>query len=196
METVGMIDQGIKSRPIYERLKIDRTGLRHLLLTDASAFLSDPFVSGGSELEVWSVAPRVSEGITATPATEKCRSFRAVQQMLERLVHRLEHERMGLRLYAAGQEGFLWDVYGIAQRAGMGKQEVYLTHFGSKARRVQCVHCRTFNEGVTTTIVRCDGCGAHLFVRDHFSRRLSAFMGVKVDAEVPGDVPPAEQAYL
>ena len=28
-----------------------------------------------------------------------------------------------------------------------------------------------------------------LFVRDHFSRRLAAFMGVKVDAEVPGEIP-------
>ncbi|MGX9981672.1 dimethylamine monooxygenase subunit DmmA family protein [Methylobacterium fujisawaense] len=191
-----MTDQGIKSRPIYERLKIDPTGLRHLLLTDAPAFLSDPFVADASELEVWSVASRESEGITATPALEQSRSFRSVQQMIDRLVHRLKHEHMGLRLYAAGQEHFLWDVYGVAQQVGMGKHEVFLTHFGSKARRVQCVHCRTFNEGVTTTIVRCDGCGANLFVRDHFSRRLSAFMGVKVDAEVPGDVPSAEQAYL
>ena len=191
-----MIDQGIKSRPLYERLQLDRTGLRHLLLTDALSFLSDRFVSDASDLEVWSVAPRESEGITGNPAMEKSRSFRSVAHLLERLVHRLEHERMGLRLYAAGREGFLWDVFGIAQRAGMGKQEVFLTQFGSKARRIHCVHCRTFNEGVTTTIVRCDGCGAHLFVRDHFSRRLSAFMGVKIDAEVPGEVPPAEQVYL
>jgi hypothetical protein len=29
-------------------------------------------------------------------------------------------------------------------------------------------------------------------VRDHFSRRLAAFMGVIVDAEVPGEIPAAE----
>lgn len=191
-----MIDQGIKSRPVYERLKIDSTGLRHLLVTDAAAFLSDPFVAGAQGLEVWSVGSREAEGVTARPMTEKGRNFRSVQQMLDRLAKRLEHEQMGLRLYAAGQEGFLWDVHGIAQRAGMGKREIFLTHFGSQARRVHCVHCQTFNERVTTTIVRCDGCGANLFVRDHFSRRLSAFMGVKVDAEVPGDVPSAERAYL
>lgn len=50
-------------------------------------------------------------------------------------------------------------------------------------------------EGVTTSIVTCTGCGAPLFVRDHFSRRLAAFMGVQVDAEVPGEVPEAEELY-
>lgn len=191
-----MIHQGIKSRPLYETLRLDRTGLRHLLLTDASSFLSNAFVSDTSELEVWSVAPRKNEAVIGVFERPGHRIFRSVQHLLERLIHRLGHEQMGLRLYAAGQEGFLWDVYGIAQRAGMDKQEILLSHFGSKVRRVHCVHCCTFNEGVTTTIVRCDGCGANLFVRDHFSRRLSAFMGVKVDAERPGDVPPAEQAYL
>ena len=102
---------------------------------------------------------------------------------------------MGLRLYAEGPEDFLWDVFGIAQDHGLGRSEVFLKQSGTLARRVQCVHCKTFNEGVTTTIVRCAGCGANLFVRDHFSRRLSAFQGVKIDAEQPGDVPQAERAY-
>jgi dimethylamine monooxygenase subunit C len=35
----------------------------------------------------------------------------------------------------------------------------------------------------------------NLFVRDHYSRRLGAFQGVCVDAEVPGDVPAVEDLY-
>jgi hypothetical protein len=31
-----------------------------------------------------------------------------------------------------------------------------------------------------------------LLVRDHYSRRLGAFMGVCIDAEAPGEIPPAE----
>jgi len=31
-----------------------------------------------------------------------------------------------------------------------------------------------------------------LEVRDHFSRRLGAYMGVRIDAEVPGEVPREE----
>ncbi|WP_420604543.1 dimethylamine monooxygenase subunit DmmA family protein [Methylobacterium sp.] len=191
-----MIDQGIKSRPTYERLQIDRTGLRHLLVIDAPSYPSQSLVVGDAVLEVWSVESPESEGALGASPRENRRSFRSVRHLLDRLRHRLEQERMGFRLYAAGQESFLWDVYGAAKGAGMDKREVFLSHFGSRARRVHCVHCRTFNERVATTIVCCEGCGANLFVRDHFSRRLSAFMGVKVDAEVPGDVPPAEQAYL
>ncbi|GLS46107.1 dimethylamine monooxygenase subunit DmmA family protein [Methylobacterium brachythecii] len=190
-----MIDQGIKSRPVYERLRIDHSGLRHLFVADTPSFSVEPLAAEAQALEVWAVAPLDSEGVSPALTDERHRSFRSVQGLIQRLTHRLKDERMGFRLYAAGREGFLWDVYGTAQQAGLGRQEVFLTHHGSTRRRVMCVHCRTFNEGVTTTIAQCEGCGAQLFVRDHFSRRLSAYMGVKVDAELPGDVPPAEQAY-
>jgi hypothetical protein len=32
-------------------------------------------------------------------------------------------------------------------------------------------------------------------VRDHFSRRLGAFMGVMVDAEAPGEIPAIEEVF-
>jgi dimethylamine monooxygenase subunit C len=190
-----VIDQGIKSRPVYDRLRIDHSGLRHLFVADKPSFPVEALAFEVQDLEVWTVAPPASEGVSPISADERRRSFRSVQGLLQRLTHRLKDERMGFRLYAAGKESFLWDVYGTAQQAGLGKQEVFLAHHGSMKRRVMCVHCRTFNEGVTSTIAQCEGCGAQLFVRDHFSRRLSAYMGVKVDAELPGDVPPAEQAY-
>jgi hypothetical protein len=34
-----------------------------------------------------------------------------------------------------------------------------------------------------------------LLVRDHYSRRYGAFMGVNIDAEDPGVVPPAEVPF-
>ncbi|MBB2965028.1 dimethylamine monooxygenase subunit DmmA family protein [Methylobacterium sp. R2-1] len=193
-----MIDQGIKSRPQYEPLRLDPTGKRHLLLVAEPDHRPEGFETKAPTIETWIVVPRDAEGAAGIPlpGEDGPRRFRSLRQMLDCLGPRLAQERMGLRLYATGREDFLWDVDGIARRAGMGKGEVQLSHAGSLARRVYCVHCRTYNEGVTMTIARCEGCGAHLFVRDHFSRRLSAFMGVKVDAEVPGDVPSAEQAYL
>ena len=102
---------------------------------------------------------------------------------------------MGFRLYAIGTEPFLWTVSNLAQEAGLTREEVRLFARGSAARRVFCNHCRTITPGVTTNIVLCSGCGASLFVRDHFSRRLNAFAGVQVDAEVPGEVPPLEILY-
>lgn len=188
-----MTDQGIKSRPIYAALQRDSSGRRHLYISAGSG--PPPEALGPDGLESWTVAPTSCEGTLRRPGREGERRFRSARQLMETLERRLASERMGLRLYAEGPEDFLWDVYGIAQAQGLGRQEVFLKQSGSLARRVQCVHCKTFNEGVTTTIVRCAGCGANLFVRDHFSRRLSAFQGVKVDAEQPGDVPQAERAY-
>jgi uncharacterized paraquat-inducible protein A len=63
---------------------------------------------------------------------------------------------------------------------------------GQPERRVSCVHCRTINPGVTTTLVTCAGCGVTLSVRDHFSRLHNAWMGVQCDAEAPGDLPLVE----
>ncbi|MEI9901745.1 MAG: dimethylamine monooxygenase subunit DmmA family protein [Hyphomicrobium sp.] len=55
--------------------------------------------------------------------------------------------------------------------------------------RVQCVHCKGFTENVVASPVKCAQCGLTLAVRDHYSRRYAAFIGVCVDAEVPGEIP-------
>ncbi|MBI1692119.1 hypothetical protein D9Y22_25975 [Methylorubrum sp. DB1722] len=105
----------------------------------------------------------------------------------------LDAATMGTRLYAAGSESFVGAV--IARAAGFGvvPQSVIAEKRGSLARRVQCVHCKHVAEAVTVSPYRCPGCGQSLLVRDHFSRRLSAFQGVRIDAEMPGDIPPAQE---
>jgi predicted RNA-binding Zn-ribbon protein involved in translation (DUF1610 family) len=105
---------------------------------------------------------------------------------------RLAQATVGLRIYAVGSEAFIWDAYNVAMGAGLDGAEVFTHHAGPFVRRVYCTHCRTMIEDVAVTIIPCPVCGAHLFVRDHFSRRLAAFMGVIVDAEVPGEIPAAE----
>jgi DNA-directed RNA polymerase subunit RPC12/RpoP len=68
-------------------------------------------------------------------------------------------------------------------------------HRGSRARRVQCVHCKGINEDVSFSPVRCAHCGLLLLVRDHYSRRIGAFQGVNVDAEAPGTAPAPEELF-
>ncbi len=185
---------GIKSRPRYRPLALDTSGARHLLLSDAP----DVMVDGFADVETWVIAAdsRAIPGrVDLDEATPRLLRFRSAAQMLARLAARLDAERMGLRLYAVGTESFLWDVFNIGQAAGMGRREIHLTHAGSASRRVICVHCGTTMEGVTTSIIPCAGCRAALFVRDHFSRRMAGFQGVQVDAEVPGEIPPAEELY-
>jgi hypothetical protein len=99
------------------------------------------------------------------------------------------------RLYVQGTEPFVWAVAQAAHGAGWTHEQVQLCHAGSLQRRVWCTHCHGYTEGVTTSIVACAGCGRSLLVRDHFSKRHGAFMGVMVDAEVPGVVPQAEEIF-
>jgi hypothetical protein len=99
------------------------------------------------------------------------------------------------RLYVLGTEPFLWSVAAAAAQAGWSAEQWQLCHAGSLQRRVWCTHCHGLTEDVTTSIVACAGCGRHLLVRDHFSKRHGAFMGVMVDAEAPGLVPQAEEIF-
>ncbi|MCB5186542.1 hypothetical protein LG200_00815 [Methylobacillus caricis] len=121
--------------------------------------------------------------------------FKDEAGLWQRFEHILQHSTMGTRLYAAGAENFLWQATTLAARHGVLNADVMREQPASLARSVYCVHCKTTTHGVTTNIAACSGCQRHLFVRDHFSRRLGAYMGLMIDAEEPGNVPEAEEIY-
>ena len=182
---------GIKSRPLYAPLRLDPTGRAHLIVSDLKELPEKAIETGAAEVEIWLNGNPVRQAA----ASGHLRKFRAVADLKTNLRHRLRRAPVGLRLYGVGTEAFLWDVHNIGAEAGLGQGEIFLTQAGSLRRRVYCTHCKTMNEGVTASIVACSGCGTNLFVRDHFSRRLGAFMGVTVDAEAPGEVPASEVLY-
>jgi hypothetical protein len=182
----------IMSRPVYQPFRMDPRGRHHLIVAECAALPAHLHL-GTVPAETWLIGTS-APGIAVEPGGNN-HGFRSTTDLLTHLRHRLGRETIGLRLYAIGTEAFLWDVMNIAQHAGLSDDEVCLTHEGSLRRRVYCIHCKTTTDNVTSNIVDCAGCGARLFVRDHFSRRLAAFMGVMVDAEVPGAVPPIEAIY-
>ncbi|MFT0861945.1 dimethylamine monooxygenase subunit DmmA family protein [Ancylobacter sp. G4_0304] len=204
-----MLISDIKSRPVYERLSVDASGRRHLVLSDTPRPLAE--VIDGTEaaqapLAYWYVAstsavdgkPNPAAGAADTASNHgptETRAFRAIPHVLDRLSHRLGQESVGFRLYVIGEEGFVWDVVRLAREAGLEESECRTAHAGSLRRKVFCVHCKTVTPHVTTSLVVCEGCGANLVVRDHFSRGLSAFMGVQADAEAPGELPPVEEMF-
>lgn len=194
-----MSDQGIKSKPTYSKIAGDKAARYQLLLVEGAEIPAEALAEGvdPSAFETWTVAH--ASALPAAPMMDEApgtvRAFRSASHMFSALEERLDRETMGLRFYAVGAEPFLWDAFNIASAAGLSGQEMQFAHVGPKARRIYCVHCRTMMEGVTTSIVTCSGCGAPLFVRDHFSKRLAAYMGVQVDAEAPGEVPAAEELY-
>lgn len=192
-----MTDQGIKSRPRYIPIAIDPGGRRHLLIAETGPIDAAAFTPGtevGLFDERWTVAGH-SRAIPSPLPGATDHEFRATAHLMIALRQYLNRAHMGLRIYAVGTEHFLWDINALAEKFGMSREELRFFAVGSGARRVFCNHCRTITPGVTTNIVTCSGCGANLFVRDHFSRRLNAFAGVQVDAEVPGDIPDIEELY-
>jgi dimethylamine monooxygenase subunit C len=196
--------EGIKSRPVYATLT-PRPGWLHLLaandeggaaLLDLLAVAPEPFreaahivfVAGGS------AGAGQAERLAAAGAAS-VREVPTGAAALARLRSELASARMGTQVYVAGTEDFIGQVVEAALEAGMELGAIGAEHRGSIERRVQCVHCKSITEHVTTQPVTCSGCGRALLVRDHYSRRIGAFQGVCIDAEEPGTAPPPEPVF-
>jgi hypothetical protein len=123
------------------------------------------------------------------------RTYGDAQALLDDYRRLLEAASMGLRLYVAGPESFIGLAMQLALEFNLNQDEIRAEECGTRARRVRCVHCRETTEDVHTNIVRCVGCARWLLVRDHYSRRLAAYMGVMVDAEAPGELPPIQESF-
>lgn len=184
----------IKSRPVYQPLSPEAAATRHWLVLEAAAQDADAcralvqaFAPVQPALQVWSVGPLTLDGL---PVAVLADTAALAPQLAQAGPFRVND-----RLYVQGTEPFIWSVAALAAAAGLAAEQVQLAHAGSLRRRVWCTHCHGFTEGVTTTTVPCAGCGRHLLVRDHFSRRHGAFMGVMVDAEAPGQRPAVQEVF-
>ena len=213
-----MLVTGIKSKPIYAPLQADTRGRYHLMLgmgvgaapllrviaemhSSAAKLLKNTrvlYVPDGGDAQA-----AVGQS-SATPELERFRAaavgnaqaFPAIPALLEEFRSTLGQSLMGTRLYVAGPESFIGLVMKIALEFNLNKDEIRAEECGTLARRVYCIHCRVTTENVRTNIVRCVECDRWLLVRDHYSRRLAAYMGVMVDAEAPGELPPLKEVFL
>lgn len=201
-----VFEKSIRSRPVYGVLK-PRAGTAHLCVADGegAGAIRDLFAKAGAEAP----AMLARTHIIYVPGANGTDDFASLEALGAAQCHRspsfwaaeprlrkvLADAHMGLQVYLAGTETLI----GLAQRdvmeAGLPHDAVQTEHRGSLARRVQCVHCKGVTENVTTDPFVCSHCGLNLFVRDHYSRRLAAFQGVCIDAEEPGNVPPAVERF-
>lgn len=196
-----MSTPAIKSQPVYTALEWDRAGTHHVLFAaaDESALArrlwaqppTGPITlilqhAGGEPMTGW---------LADRPASVHTIAATTLDLALKVLGETLRAAQMGTRLYLVGPEDAIWQAARLADGVGMSRDEMRLMQAGTRARPVFCVHCRTVTRDVHTHIVPCSGCGRALFVRDHFSRRLGAYMGFQIDAEAPGDIPAEEVIY-
>lgn len=202
MSIYELPEDGIRSRPIYRPLQADVAARFHLMVAEgegaeALARLHQQF-SGDAACSIHYLAggdgPDGSDRLMQL-GCRRARFHFDDGQLADALRRELENASMGTRLYVAGGEGFIWRMSAVGASCGMSEEEIHVERCGSAARPVQCVHCKTRVEGITTNIYACPGCGLHVTVRDHFSRRLGAYQSVCVDAEAPGELPPIEEIY-
>ncbi|WP_439541919.1 dimethylamine monooxygenase subunit DmmA family protein [Hyphomicrobium sp.] len=200
-----MLVDGIKSRPQYPGLTADQYANHHVFVADGdgAAAIIDLFARQGPEIKgrvtlVYADTSADGSGYTARLKelpVEIVHVLPTIATAINRLSGVLNAARMGTRIYASGTETLIGLAVQLAQELGMDPRAIMTEHRGTRARRVQCVHCKGFSENVTTNIVKCAHCGENLLVRDHYSRRLAAFQGVCVDAEVRGELPDIEEVF-
>lgn len=192
----------MKSQPVYPPLEWDASGTQHIVFAAAEdgalaqrLFAAPPRGAltliclredEDNEASVWQVA---------LPPNSLRRVTRRLESALQRLHDALSAADMGARLYLIGTEDVIWQASQVAEKFAIGAEAVRRHRATSLARPVFCVHCGGTTRRVVTNVVDCTGCGRALFVRDHFSRRLGAYMGFQVDAEAPGQLPAIEEVY-
>lgn len=190
---------GIKSRPVYRGLSPDPYARINMIVCDIAgaeaviellARADDEFAGrttvllstdGANEQESAALAKRLLPAHIETAPD--------LSAAIALLRSSLTSATMGLRLYAAGTEPLIGSVVQAGSDHFIDSMSVRTEHRGSLKRRVQCVHCKGMTENVTTNPVTCAHCGLLLMVRDHYSRRLAAFQGVCINAEVPDERP-------
>lgn len=189
-----------KSRPVYTGLEPDLCASSNIVVCDRAGATAvaemlrragDAFAAKTTVLlcaDEFVSAP-VLEAQTAALRPASTIALRNLNAAVAALGERLFRAKMGTRVYAAGSEPLIGSTVQRAMRFGIDHRSVRCEHRGSLKRRVQCIHCKGMTENVTVNPVLCAHCGLVLTVRDHYSRRLAAFMGVRVDAEVSGEVP-------
>jgi dimethylamine monooxygenase subunit C len=203
-----MLVTGIKSKPVYAPLRADLGGRYHLMLgmgLGAAALLrvlAEIQGSASSALQKTRVllVPDAGAALTTNAFDHLGLSlvspFPDTASLLAAFRLVLDESLMGTRLYVAGPESFIGLAMKIALEFDLNKDEIRAEEVGTLARRVYCIHCRATTENVRNSIVTCTGCARWLLVRDHYSRRLAAYMGVMADAEAPGELPPVKVVYL
>lgn len=188
----------IKSRPVYGTLE-PRPGKHHLMIADAEGAeaildVATPDLMAGTHIIY---IPRGADYADQLRALKPAQFYEgpSYDASVQRIRRVLQDAHMGLQVYLAGTEGLMGQAQNEAMQAGIPHTAIQTEHRGSTARRMQCVHCKGITEDVETDPFVCAHCGLNLFVRDHYSRRLAAYQGVRVDAEDHGNVPEPKGIY-
>lgn len=178
----GEVTGAMPSTPVYApEISILASGRRLLVLQDAglaeAAQLYGQLGADGQPVEL--VALRGE-----APWADGQRGCGSTDLLEVRVLTLLSTAPVGSRVYVCGDEAFAWRIYRLARNSGLLAEEIELIKTGSR-RELYCVHCATLQTIGSEQDVACRHCGVQLLVREHFSRRLGAYMGVCLNPDQP-----------
>ncbi|MFA3916604.1 dimethylamine monooxygenase subunit DmmA family protein [Ruegeria hyattellae] len=190
--------KSIASRPVWGTLEV-RSGEHHLMIVEAEGAeaildIATPELMAKTHIIY---IPRHTDHVAKLQALNPVQFYEgpSYEASLQRIRRVLGDAHMGLQVYLSGSEGMMGQAMNEAMAVGIPHTAIQTEHRGSTARRMQCVHCKGITENVEVDPYVCAHCGLNLFVRDHYSRRLAAYQGVRVDAEDHGSVPEPKGIY-
>ncbi|WP_300073768.1 dimethylamine monooxygenase subunit DmmA family protein [uncultured Ruegeria sp.] len=190
--------KSIASRPVWGTLEV-RQGEHHLMIAEAEGAeavlaIATPDLMAKTHLIY---IPKGTDYSARLQALNPAQFYEgpSYEASLQRIRRVLEDAHMGLQVYLTGTEGMMGQAMNEVMAVGLPHTAIQTEHRGSVARRMQCVHCKGITENVEVDPFVCAHCGLNLFVRDHYSRRLAAYQGVRVDAEDHGNVPEPKGIY-
>jgi len=193
----------IRSKPSYETLVWKEKALAHVVVAKGSGGMAVlqlfQQMQPTQPVTVFYVRGKHDDTdyskTLANVVGEDLKVFESEMEALYAFYRSLPDVRMGTRFYVSGTESFMWSLCKLASLFDVQESEIMKQLSNSLSRPVYCVHCKATTPDVKTNIVSCIKCSRKLFVRDHFSRHLGAYMGLMIDAENPGQVPEIEEIY-
>ncbi|WP_115108898.1 dimethylamine monooxygenase subunit DmmA family protein [Paraburkholderia lacunae] len=176
------------SLPRYQPLRLREEARRHIVVVQAGALAKIAAFIATLPAERDQSTLLVQGDLCATA---RAASFFPARDALERhLLAILDRAAIGLRLYVCGDEAFIWYIRRLACDAGLLPEEISAELDGAP-RTVYCVHCSVSHVYDALPEVECASCGINLGVRQHFSRRVGAYLGVCADPDRPYQEPRA-----
>ena len=175
------------SSPVYTGLQPDLHATAHLILAqgDGLSAVIDLFAQAGSAFTERAALLYTTADAVLLPQSAglQVNCFPNIASLLREGAHRLQAARMGTAIYLSGRADFIAEAANLAALYGVSRASLRTECRGHAGKRVQCVHCKSIQSDVLTPTVTCAQCGLSLLVRDHYSHRLQAFMGVYCEAE-------------
>jgi dimethylamine monooxygenase subunit C len=153
----------IRSKPVYSALVWQQQANAHLVLVQGSAgglaamklfqqMLPQQTITVIYETEAGDADYTVALKKVVPDDLQVFDSHAAAMKALE--AH-LPKALMGLRIYVAGSEKFMWDIAQIVKQYGVDDADIAKELTGTLARSVYCVHCKAITHNARTNIQAC-----------------------------------------